>query len=156
MKELEKIAPELSKIKKDQPFKAPENYFDDFSARLHYKIEAEKNILPQPKNQIIRYLKPALGLAASFIFIAILVYWPMRSFLPQYLADTNTQIESENENETYISYLERMDESSFFSFLQESFSDENTEEEDFNDEELLNYLSANVSDYEIYMQTENN
>jgi len=110
MNKLRKIAPRLSKIKKENPFRVPDNYFDDFSARLAVKLEAEKEVLPQPKNPIIRYLKPVLGLAASFALIFMLVYWPLKSFLPQYFAKSETYIESTNEDDTFISILERLDE----------------------------------------------
>ena len=53
MDELEKIAPELSKIKKENPFRAPDNYFDDFSARLQMKLEAEKTGITKNQNKII-------------------------------------------------------------------------------------------------------
>jgi hypothetical protein len=155
MNKLKKIAPELSKLKKEQPFGVPDKYFDDFSARLHHRLEAEKQALPQPKNTFIRYLKPALGLAASFALIFMLVYWPVKTFLPNYLAKTNTFIESTNEEDAFLTFIEKLDENSFFALLQESKSNEKTVNGDFNDEELMSYLSSNVSDYEIYLQTEN-
>jgi hypothetical protein len=155
MNKLKKIAPELSKLKKEQPFGVPDNYFDDFSARLHYRLETEKQALPQPKNSFLRYLKPALGLAASFALIFMLVYWPVRSFLPSYLAKTNTYIETETEENEFLTFIEKLDENSFFAIIQESHSNEETVNGSFDDEELMNYLSSNVSDYEIYLQTEN-
>ena len=155
MKKIKNIAPELSKIKKELPFGVPENYFGDFSARLHHRLETEEQLLPQKQNRIIRFLKPALGLAASFTLIFMLVYWPVKTFLPNYLAKTNTYIESPSEENSYLSFIEKLDENSFFALLNEPFASEETDNYDFNDDELLNFLSANVSDYEIYLQTEN-
>lgn len=155
MKELKKIAPELSKLKKEQPFVVPDKYFDDFSARLHHRLEAEKQGLPQKQNRVIRFLKPALGLAASFALIFMLVYWPVKTFLPNYLAKTNTYIDVDNEEDHFLSFLEKLDENSFFALIHENSINEETAEGDFNDEELLSYLSSNVTDYEIYIQTEN-
>ncbi len=155
MNKLKKIAPELSKLKKEPPFGVPDNYFDDFSARLHHRLEAEKQTLPQRGNPIIRYLKPVLGLAASFALIFMLVYWPVKSFLPNYLAKTNTYIESTSEDVDFVTFLEKLDENSFFALIQEPFINQETANDDFNDEELLSYLSSNVSDYDIYVQTEN-
>ncbi len=155
MNKLKNIAPELSKIKKEQPFGVPDKYFDDFSARLHHRLETERQPLPQKQNRVIRFLKPALSLAASFALIFMLVYWPVKSFLPNYLAKTNTYIESPSEESTYLSFIEKLDENSFFALLYEPFVSEETDSYDFNDDELLNFLSANVSDYEIYLQTEN-
>ena len=83
MDELKEIAPKLSKMKQESPFGVPDNYFDDFSARLQMKIETEKTILPNQQNRIIQFLKPAIGLAASFALIFMLVYWPLKSFTPE-------------------------------------------------------------------------
>ncbi|HDR52768.1 MAG TPA: hypothetical protein ENN90_14315 [Mariniphaga anaerophila] len=155
MNKLREIAPRLSKIKKENPFRVPDNYFDDFSARLAVKLEAEKKALPQPKNTVIRYLKPVLGMAASFALIFMLVYWPLKSFLPNYLAKTNTFIESTTEDDAFRSILERLDETLFFAVLAEPGSVNETAEAGFSDDELMGYLSANISDYELYLQTEN-
>ncbi len=155
MDELKNNTPELSKMKKEPPFNVPENYFGDFSGRLHAKLESETNIYPKEKKGIIRYLKPALGMAASFALIFMLVYWPIKSFLPDYMAETNTVIEQEIEMDTYMPSLERIDENSFFTLMMETITGAEETGEELNDEELLNYLSANVSDYELYMHTEN-
>lgn len=156
MDELKNSAPELSKIKKETPFRVPDNYFMDFPARVQFKIQTEKEALPQEKKSIIRYLKPALGLAASFALIFMLVYWPIKTFLPNYMAQTtNTTIEQESEIEPYMPSIEQIDENSFFGLVIETLSVSEESEEDFNDEELLNYLSANVSDYELFLHTEN-
>jgi hypothetical protein len=147
--------PESSNKKKELPFRVPENYFVDFSARLQTRLATVNKIIPQEKKGIIRYLKPALGLAASFALIFMLVYWPLKSYLPGYVAETNTVIEQESEIETLIPSFERIDENSFFSIIAEAFSGAEETEENFNDEELLNYISANVSDYELYLHTDN-
>lgn len=154
MNELEKIAPRLSKIKKEQPFDVPDNYFDDFSARLQSKLEAEKTVLPKPKNKVIRLLKPAIGLAASFLLIFMLVYWPIKSFLPNYLVKSDTtETTNITEEDTYRAVMERMDENSFFALLLGN-EDEDTQEVSLDDEELMNYISSNVSDYEIFLETD--
>lgn len=151
MNELKKIAPELSKIKKEVPFDTPKNYFDDFSARLHLQIEAEKQNTTAPqKHSIIRLLKPALGLAASFAIIFMLVYVPLKTFLPfqsTEVAQSTTDLDS-----GILNYIEGIDESSFVSLLNES---EDTYSVEFSDEELTLYVSANFSDYEIYENLEN-
>jgi hypothetical protein len=149
MKEFKKNAPETSKIKKEQPFRVPDNYFDDFSARLQSRLETETDVLPQSKGRVIRLLKPILGLAAGFALIFMLVYWPIKSFLPDYLARTETTIEAvATEEDSYMTYVERIDENSFFALIKGLFTPVDAED-DFNDEELLNYLSANVSDYDL-------
>ncbi len=155
MDDLKNNTPELSKIKKETPFRVPSGYFEDFPARIHARLEGEDNVLPEQKKGIIRYLKPALGLAASFALIFMLVYWPLSTFLPEYLADKNTPVEQETEIDAYMPYFEKIDENSFFAIIVEMVSENDTTVEKFNDEELLSYLSANVSDYELYINTEN-
>lgn len=152
MDELKEIAPKLSKMKKESPFGVPDNYFDDFSARLQVKIEAEKTILPNQQNRIIQFLKPAIGLAASFALIFMLVYWPLKSFTPAEVANNTTTAPAENgiTELEYRTIIEGMDDNSFYALLEEP-----AQTVEISDDDLLNYLSANVSDYDIYLGTEN-
>lgn len=136
---------ELSKIKKETPFGVPDNYFDDFSARLQVKLEAEKMPVPQKQNRIIQFLKPAFSLAASFALIFMLVYWPLKTFMPEQTAEADVQQElSEDE---FLNVVEGIDENSFIALLNEP-----AEEIEFSDEDLLSYVSNNISDYEIYSE----
>jgi len=155
MSKLKNSAPELSKIKKELPFGVPPNYFDDFYARLHVRIEAAEGVRPKPGNRMIRLLKPALAMAASFTLIFMLVYWPIKSFLPGYLAKTNTSIDSTLEDETLIAILNTMDEQSFISLLNEANGDQKGNNSELSDEELISCLTAQASDYEIFLQTSN-
>lgn len=149
MDELKNIAPELSKLKKEQPFDTPDNYFDDFSARLQMRIEAEKRVGDPKKISFIQILKPALGLAASFAIIFMLVYVPLKTFILHQVAEV-TEI-PEDPDARILNYIENIDESSFISLLNESENEETT----FSDEELTLYVSANFNDYEIYENLEN-
>src|SRR6056297_627191 len=150
MNELEKIAPKLSKMKKEHPFDVPNHYFDDFSARLHTKLEAEKRVLPKQKNRVIRLLKPAIGLAASFLLVVMLVYWPIKSFLPNILSkNTTAETTTIEDEDPYRAIIERIDEATFFAILEEP-----AQESTFNDEELMNYISSNMSEYEIFLETD--
>jgi len=148
MDELKNIAPELSKLKKENPFGTPKGYFDDFSARIHTKIEQEKQPPTEKKPRMIQLLKPVLGLAASFALIFMLVYVPLKTFISKEItqvAETTEYIDND-----FMDVLENMDESSFFALL-----DEPETTEDFTDEELVLYVSANFTDYEIFEYTEN-
>ena len=145
MDELNKIAPELSKLKKKNPYGVPVGYFDEFPARLRARLDAEEDAAPR-KTRFIQLIKPAVGLAASFILIFMLVYWPLKTFTPKQLTQNNT--ETELTDNDYFSVLERMDEDSFFALLNEP-----AEEIEFTDEDLLAYVSANISEYEIYVDT---
>lgn len=146
MKELEKIAPELSKIKKENPFRVPENYFDDFSARLQVKLDAEQNAVPVKKNNIIRYLKPAIGLAAGFALVFSLAYWPLKTLTPNQTAENDVQ-EISVSDMLFASAVEGIDVNSFYELLEKP-----AENEQLSDEDLANYVNTNVSEYEIYSQ----
>ena len=150
MDDFKKIAPKLSKITKESPFKVPDTYFDDFSARLREKIEAEKRVLPEPKNRIIQFLKPAISLAASFALIFLLVYWPLKTSEPDKMAD-NSNTQNELYDEDYYSLLENnIDEYSLYAWMNEP-----APTEEISDEDLISYLSTNISEYDIYNMDKN-
>ncbi|QIA07774.1 hypothetical protein [Draconibacterium halophilum] len=148
MEELKDIAPNLSKIKKENAFGTPKNYFDDFSARMQMQIEAEKHVADNKEFKIINLLKPALGLAASFAIIFMLVYIPLKTFIPQQQVIETTASADYPDSQMH-SILEGLDESSFFSLL-ESDDNGNT----FSDDDLMAYVSTNFSTYEIFEYTE--
>ncbi len=149
MNRYKKEQPRLSEIKKENPFGTPANYFDDFPARLQAKIDAENKVVPPAKkNRFIQSIKPALGLAASFALIALLVYWPVKMYL------TNEVVENAPQNNSYEEefssmVIENIDENSFFALLEEP--DNGIE---FSEEDLLSYVSTNLSEYELYTETE--
>ena len=149
MDELRKIAPELSKIKKENPFRVPENYFEDFSARLQMKLEEEKRGTTKNHSRIIQFLKPALGLAASFTLIFMLAYWPLKKLAPNQQASNNVTVTDESEM-FFASLVEGMDENSFYAML-----DDKNGTVQFSDDDLANYVNTNSSEYEIYSETEN-
>jgi flagellar biosynthesis/type III secretory pathway M-ring protein FliF/YscJ len=143
MDELKNNAPELSKLKKENPFRTPENYFDDFSARFHMKLEAEKQVPISRKPRFIQLIKPALGLAASFAIIFMLVYVPLKTFIAK---DANKVAKvSETTDSGFENLIDQIDELSFYALLTE-----NDDEADFTNDDLAVYVSANFSDYEIY------
>ena len=148
MDELKNIAPKLSKQKREHPFRAPDNYFEDFSARLQMKLETEKKVVPQQKSRIVRFLKPAIGLAASFALIFMLVYWPLQKFMQNNVVAIEDTVEYPDSE--FFNIVEGLDEASFFALLEES-----NETEVFTDDDLMAYVSANFTDYEIFENIEN-
>jgi hypothetical protein len=148
MDELKNIAPKLSKLKKETPFRTPDNYFDDFSARLQIKLEAEKKVVPKQKSVVLRFLKPAIGLAASFAIIFMLVYWPLKTFMPSEVVETEETID--NADSEFLNIVEGLDESSFFELLEESNGTD-----DLTDDDLIAYVDANFTSYEIFENIEN-
>lgn len=149
MDELKNIAPRLSKLKKEIPFGTPDKYFDDFSARLQVKLETEKKVVSIQQNRLIRFMKPAIGLAAAFALIFMLVYWPLNNFMSKQVA--NNMVEQDLNEMEYLNMVEGIDENSFFTILEATSS--STE---LTDADLESYLVANVSEYEIFNETSYN
>lgn len=124
----------------------PPHYFDDFPARLQYKLEQEFTAAPaEPRGKIIRLLKPIMGLAASFLLIFMLVYWPLQILTPQKMASGSENATDLDDNLLHL--LENVDEPTFYTLLENE-----PEKVTFNDEELISYLSTTQSEFEIYMQ----
>lgn len=149
MDELKNIAPELSKIERKNPFSVPDNYFEDFSARLQVRLDAQPVEKQGVKTRIIQYLKPALALAAGFALIFTLVYWPVKLITPGEVAGNNSS-EQGISDMVYRNMVEGIDEYSFVALL-----DENPNEVKFSDDELVTYLNTNSSDYEVLAQIQN-
>ena len=151
MDELKDIAPELSKIKKETPFRAPKNYFEDFSARMDLSVAQEKaEPNPEPKANIIQLLKPALGLAASFALIFLLVYVPVKTFMPKEITQTVENTSEFSDNDFY-NIVEGISESTYLTLLEEP----TTEDETYSEEDLTLLVSANFNDFEIYENLSN-
>jgi hypothetical protein len=149
MDELNKIAPNLSKLKKDNPFSVPKNYFDDFPARLQMKMNEEKIGADKQENKIIRFLKPALGLAAAFALVFMLAYWPMKTFTEKQLANNN-YVEEEINDILYANMVEGIDVNSFYALL-----DDTNGAYELSDDDLANFVNTYSSDYEIFSETNN-
>ncbi len=69
MDEMKNIAPKLSNIKKENPFKIPEGYFDNFSSRLSEKIHGGETRGFYKK--YVLTLKPYLVAAALIVAVII-------------------------------------------------------------------------------------
>ncbi|HKI90507.1 MAG TPA: hypothetical protein VKA38_15885, partial [Draconibacterium sp.] len=72
-----------------------------------------------------------------------------KSFTPTEVVN-NINTENGIPDSEYRSMVEGIDENSFYTLL-----DEPAQTAEISDDDLLNYLSANVSDYDIYLGTEN-
>lgn len=134
----------LSNQSKETPFRVPDRYFDDFSARLQTRIEGESRIVPNQPNRFIRILKPALGLAASFALIFLLVYWPVKTFTPNQSAEN----QAEDSNLTYWDYINSIyDAGDVFSL----YADGESEGTIITDEDMADYIpAAQYSEFEVY------
>jgi len=146
MDKSENKTPKLSEIRKENPFRVPPEYFDDFYSRLQLRIQEETVV--KKHNPVIRILKPALSLAASFILIFMLVYWPLSKSRNLQTAEMNSEFSGYTIENVIIGIMERMDDNSLLTVFEGE-----PEEDTFSDEELISYLSSNLSDYDIYMES---
>ena len=94
-----------------------------FHARLQVRLEAEKRILPQKENKIIRFLKPAFGLAASFalnFYFGLLAIKNFISHESKLLKSFNLEICTiAIDDNQYHTIVESIDENSFYALLDE-------------------------------------
>lgn len=65
---------------KKNPFSVPENYFDSLEDRIIKRIEEEKK--PQRPN-LVRLLRPFMGLAALFLMAMLIVQLVLPRFIDQ-------------------------------------------------------------------------
>ncbi|PCH71580.1 MAG: hypothetical protein COC06_01200 [Bacteroidales bacterium] len=88
----------LSNMKNDQPFKVPEDYFENLSDRVQERITTEEN----PNKRLLQVLKPYLWMAASIISIVFIAKIILTNSVPseykiQQLSQTeNTSIDTQS------------------------------------------------------------
>lgn len=115
--------------KKKNPFSVPEGYFEHLTDRVLEKIKEEEK---PHKIAFMQLLKPYMGLAAIFLLAFLVVQFVVPHFIDKnrMLIKTNTEI---------VAYTE------------EGASDNLTLDGSFNptSEEILEYLSTEVSDYDL-------
>lgn len=117
----------LSDMKKDQPFKVPENYFENLSDRINERIEKEEN--PKEKN-LIQILKPYMWMAASVLAFVLIAKLILTTAVP---TDFQNQPISQIEDSSTVN-TENVESDFFFDSMSETSSDE-----------IIEYLS----DYDI-------
>ncbi len=152
MYEEENIEPEFLKQPGKNPFRTPDNYFDSIEDRVMGTIEFEsKKNTASKSNKIFRLLKPVLGLAASFALVYILAYYPIKYFSPNNLVKSEIT-DSASQMDEYSLNLSLIDENSLISAI---FNDETDTLSEIKPDELLAYLSTEMTDLEIYTEIQN-
>ena len=145
----ENIENQFGNRKKDQPFKVPEGYFETFADRLMARIEEEEQ--PDKKRSLFFYLKPVLMMAASFAFVMLLVYVPIKKFFPStgkaYVAQQNVKTDSVDAGSvapaTLISYFS---ESQFMLAVTDMTE---LESDTLSNDDLAEFIADNYSDYDV-------
>jgi hypothetical protein len=153
MYEEDNIEHEFLKRPKTNPFRTPDRYFESMEDRvmetIHYQSKKKTS-----SSRMIQFLKPALGLAASFTLVYLLVYYPINILFPKNVAQTEvTDSTSTVLPEEFTFNLASIDDNTL---LHAIFSDEpNTTTAETNPDELLAYLSSGLNDVEIYAELQN-
>lgn len=152
MYEDENIEPEFLKRPKINPFRTPDNYFETIEDRIMGNIEYQAK-KKTTSSVIIRFLKPVLGLAASFALIYLLVYYPINTFLQKDTAKTELTDSVATDWLYADSFnLASIDENALVTAM---FSDETSTANQTNPDEVLAYLSSGMNDVEIYSEIQN-
>lgn len=104
-------------MKKDKPFKVPNDYFDKLSDRVQERIEKEEN---PTKQGVFQLVKPYLWMAASIIGMALIIKVIITNSVPtDYQNPQISQIEDTSTiNNTEVEY------DLFFDNMSETTSDE--------------------------------
>ncbi len=101
----------LDEIKKDNPFKTPEGYFDTFSDRLQQKIKTQEE--ESASTSVIVMIKPYIAVAAGFLLLFLLwqsiIWYTNNGLKPQ-----TAQNQSQQYQEEFISELENLSETDLY------------------------------------------
>ena len=127
MKDKENIKTSFDALKEDNPFKAPDGYFESFASKVQDKIHAQKKSLFE---QIITALKPQVALATVFVTAMLVIFVAKKLFIPS--NDFNTDEFADQ----YAWMLEDLSEEDILSL---NFNETEVDEEEY-EEEILNYL----------------
>ncbi|MCF8363858.1 MAG: hypothetical protein K9G70_14675 [Prolixibacteraceae bacterium] len=135
MKKKKNILPE-----NENPFKTPEGYFGGFSERMMERIDAENAALEDDSPAgIMRYLRPALIMAASFAAIFLIIFIPVKTIGPQ-LSSNNYLNDNDNVLLDYLHINERT--------IIEAF-ELDTAQIKYNNALVEEYLMTSISEYDL-------
>lgn len=154
MYEEENKEPEFLKRTKQNPFRIPDHYFDSIEDRVMGSIEHEaKKKTASGAGKIFQLLKPVLGLAASFALVFVLTYYPIKYFSQKSLVESQiTDTTSRDTMDAYSIAISLADENTLVNAI---FGDEAATTEGINSDEVLAYLSTEMTDLEIYNEIQN-
>jgi hypothetical protein len=123
---------------KKNPFTVPEGYFDQFPDRLMSRIDQMES--PHKKGTLwIRYLRPALGLAASFALVALMLYVPVKLIGPRIARQSE-----ENRYNPYEMEYALYNDLTFFDLVAGQ-----SDKEPMDDNTIETALLVSLNDYEL-------
>ena len=135
-------------LRKETPFRVPENYFETFTDRLNIRIAEEKRSVNH--RTLFIYLKPVMAVAAIFALAMLLIYVPVTKMLP---SGSGKIAQNRTENATDES-VHGIQGSLISNFSEEqllaAFSAlSDLDSKTLSSENLADYIAANYSSYEI-------
>ena len=146
MKALKKIAPNLRNIKKENIFRVPEGYFEEFPGRMMERITRQEE-----RQQIVhpfrRFFRRPLAVAAAIMVFAILGYLSIRYLISD---GVNQQVSSQEIAEYIEYYASDLDEEFYYEVLDEIDVDE-TADQGY-DEIVIDYLLDQGVDYQSIIE----
>lgn len=151
MKDINDILNSQQHDPKEPPFDVPPGYFETFEDRLEAQITASEE-KPSKRKTIIRILKPIAGLAASFLLIMLLLKYPLKKITPELASQDETSLSEESNlwQEIFMGNTVFFDDNTLVTTMNTDESSNPGESE-----ELINILSSELTDYEIYAELYN-
>jgi len=139
----------FSGLKKENPFRVPDKYFDNLPEKIQVNIHAHKKAIGMPVTRIIDYLKPHLALAAAILGFALIGYTGFRYFINR---NSNSNIRNREIAEYMDFYSNDFDNTLIMDLLEEQ-EQQSVETDDDLSEEIINYLlNENIDIYTIANQ----
>lgn len=129
-----------SEFPKDNPFDVPKGYFEMLDSRIEARIDAE---MLTGKQKFIRLMKPAMGLAASFLLAFLLIYYPGKELLSSWQAKNNKA----TDEELIQNMASHIDDNILYQTLTA-----HDDPETFETNEILSLLSTELNDYDVYAE----
>ncbi|MFA5326199.1 MAG: hypothetical protein WC384_00270 [Prolixibacteraceae bacterium] len=153
MYEEDKTEPDFMNRNRENPFQTPDHYFDSLEDRIMGRIEHSTK-KKTSASRVYLMLKPALGLAASFALVYLLVYYPINTFLlkDNVIKTEVAGITKPDPLDGYSLNFSLIDENSLVNAI---FADDATSAPEINPDEVLAYLTTGSNDIEIYSAIQN-
>ena len=150
--DFKKFAPELSKIKKDNPFKVPDDYFDKLPEAIREKVASVTKKISIFEQFLLRFKQPkysiTTGLAFILIVVALFVFIKPADKEIQFLSDITIDDILEESPELIYD----MDESIILEVL---FADNTDETYDYFESDIYNDTTINEDEIIDYLSDEN-
>lgn len=146
MKDLNKITPNLSKIKKENPFRVPDQYFEELPGAIMERMKDAK-YGQQRGYRLWTSFRPHLAIAATIIVFVIISYASVKLLF----SDSTDQEFSSLEIAEYIEYYSSdLDEILFYEVL-DDIQEQELNAADY-EEVIINYLLDQDIDFQSIVE----